>query len=158
MNIKKAGIIFVLAAILPLLICPCCPAMPEVKETVLPNQLKVLVFQEHSIPVVTLELLVGAGASFDPRGMEGLANLTARSLALGTQDFSFDQINNKLDFMGATYGVECNKDFVTIGMQLLKKDLDAGVDLFAAIVEHPSFPAADIESEKDRDPRSVAGR
>ena len=149
MNSKKTGIVFVLSAIFSLLTFSRCPAMPEVIREQLPNRLKLLVFQEHSIPAVTLELLVAAGSSFDPPGMEGLANLTARSLSLGTGSFSSLQINQKLDFMGATYGAECGKDFVTIGMQVLKKDLDAGVGLFTEIVEHPTFPAGDVALEKD---------
>lgn len=138
-----------LAVVLPLLPPRLCPAMPAVTRIELPNQLTVLVFQEHSVPAVTLELLIGAGSSFDPHGMEGLANLTARSLSLGAGGLSFDQINDKLDFLGATYGVECTRDFVTIGMQILKKDLRPGVDLFTQMLEHPSFADADIELKKE---------
>ncbi len=168
MKMKKSGVVFVLATILSLLTCSRCPAMPAVIKMELPNHLKLLVFQEPSVPAVTFELLVAAGSSLDPPGMEGLANLTARSLSLGTRYYSFDQINDKLDFMGATYGVECTKDFVMIGMQVLKKDLDAGVGLFTEIVEHPSFPAADVSLEKDEiigrlqededDPLKIANR
>lgn len=149
MKLSKSTNAFVLAAIFLLLTCSRCPAMPEVTKTQLPNHLKLLVFQEHSVPVVTLELLVAAGSSYDPAGMEGLANLTAGSLFLGTSHFSFDQINDRLDFMGATYGAGCTRDFVTIEMQVLKKDLDAGVALFTDIIEHPSFPAAEVGFEKD---------
>ncbi|MGC8491469.1 MAG: M16 family metallopeptidase [Syntrophobacteraceae bacterium] len=149
MKLLKACILFFLAAVLPLLPPRFCPAMPAVTKIDLPNQLKVLVFQEHSVPAVTLQFLIGAGSSFDPHGMEGLANLTARSLSLGTRTLSFDQINDRLDFLGATYGVECTRDFVLIGMQVLKKDLAPGVDLFTQMLEHPSFGDSDIELKKE---------
>jgi zinc protease len=144
----KAAVLLALAAVLSLLTCSRCRAMAAVTRIQLPNQLKLLVFQDHSIPAVTMELLVGAASALDPSGMEGLANLTVRSLSLGTLHLSFDQINDELDFLGVTYGAECTRDFVTIGMQVLKKDLDVGAGLFFEMVEHPSFPAAEVDSEK----------
>jgi zinc protease len=149
MNMKKTLMVFALAVMAPLLTASFCRAMPKITRLQLPNHLKLLVFEDHSIPAVTLEMLVAAGASLDPSSLEGLANLTANSLSLGTRSLSFDQINNKLDFMGATYGVDCTKDFVTIDMQVLKKDLAAGVSLFTEIVEHPSFPDDDLSLQKD---------
>lgn len=146
---KKTGIVFILAAVLSLLTCACCSAMPKVVGMELPNHLKLLIFEEHSVPAVTFELLVSAGSWLDPPGMDGLANLTAKSVLLGTRYFSFEEINDKLDFIGATLDADCSKDFAMIGMQMLKKDLDTGVDLFTEIVMHPSFPAADVASEKD---------
>ena len=93
----------------------------------MPNHLKLLVFEEHSIPAVTLELLVSAGSWRDPQDMKGLANLTAKSILLGTRFLSFDEINNRLDFIGANLDADCSRDFAMIGMQVLKKDLDAGI-------------------------------
>ncbi|MDR3570461.1 MAG: pitrilysin family protein [Syntrophobacteraceae bacterium] len=148
MNSKKTAILFVLAVVLSLSTGSLCPARPEATTEQLPNRLKLLVFEDHSVPAVTMQLLVAAGSSMDPSGMGGLANLTARSLFLGTSDYSFDRLNDKLDYLGATYGAECTRDFVLIGMQVLKKDLDVGAGLFARIVEHPSFPAADVGLEK----------
>ena len=147
---KKAAFLFIFTVLFHLLTCSGCPAMPAVMRTQLPNQLKLLVFQDHSSPAVTLELLVAAGSSEDPPGMEGLANLTAKSLFLGTSHFSFDQINGELDFIGGSYGAECSRDFATVGMQVLKKDLDVGAGLFADIIEHSTFPAAEVGFEKDQ--------
>ncbi len=149
MNGKKTCIVFILAVLAPLLTGACCLAMPKAERIELPNHLKVLVFEEHSIPAVTLELLVPAGSSLDPPDMKGLANLTAKSIMLGSRFFSFDEINNRLDFFGAALDADCSKDFAMVGMQVLKKDLGSVIALFADIVVHPSFPAADVDGQKD---------
>ncbi len=146
---KRTGLVFALAALLALPTFSFCRAMPAVSRGELANHLKLLVFQDHSIPAVTMELLVAAGSSFDPPATGGLANITASSLSLGTRYFSFDQINSKLDFIGATYGVDCTRDFVTIDMQVLKKNLDEAIGLFAEIIEHPAFPDDELDQEKD---------
>lgn len=124
-------------------------AMPRVERNVLANKLTVLVFEDHSIPAVTLNLLVSAGSWRDPARMPGLANLTLKSLMLGTRTLSFDQINDKLDFLGVNLGAECGKDFALLGMQVLKKDLESGFGLFADVLTAPSFPKPDVDREKD---------
>ena len=59
-------------------------AMPPVQRKVLENGLVLLVSPEHSLPIVTMQLLMNAGSWRDPSGQEGLANLTAKGLLLGT--------------------------------------------------------------------------
>jgi zinc protease len=81
--------------------------------------------------------------------MKGLANLTAKSILLGTRFHTFDEINNRLDFIGANLDADCYRDHTLVGMQVLKKDLDAGIGLFTEIVVHPSFPVADVDGQKD---------
>ncbi len=138
-----------LALIASLLKGDFCIAMPKAQRIDLPNHLRVFVFEEHSIPAVTLQLLVGAGSWRDPQDKKGLANLTAKSVLLGTRFFSFDEINDRLDFIGANLDADCSRDFAVIGMQVLKKDLDAGIGLFAEIAVYPTFPAADVDGQKD---------
>lgn len=123
--------------------------MPKAEMIDLPNKLKLLVFEDHTIPAVTLQLLVSAGSWRDPQDKKGLANLTVKSVLLGTRRFSFDEINNKLDFIGGSLDAECSRDFATVGMQVLKKELRTGIDLFTEVILQPVFPAADVAGQKD---------
>jgi zinc protease len=149
MNRDKTCIVFVLILIVLLLDNSCCLAIPKVESMELPNHLKLLVFEDHTIPAVTLQLLVSAGSWRDPQDMKGLANLTAKSVLLGTKRFSFDEINARLDFIGASLDADCSKDFAVIGMQVLRKDLAAGIELLTEAVLHPTFPEADVAGQKD---------
>ncbi len=149
MNRNKICIIFVLILFVLLMDKSFCLAMPKVEKIELPNHLKLLVFEDHTIPAVTLQLLVSAGSWRDPKEMKGLANLTAKSVLLGTRRFSFDEINARLDFIGASLDADCSRDFATIGMQVLRKDLNTGSELFWEAVLHPTFPAADVAGQKD---------
>jgi zinc protease len=127
----------------------CAPlhAMPPVERTVLPNGLVLLAFEEHSLPVVTLELMVNAGSWRDPHGMEGLANLTVKSLLLGAGALSSKDFNGRLDFIGAEIETGCEKDYATIRMRMLKKDLDAGFGLFMDLITEASFPEEEVRKE-----------
>ena len=69
------------------------PAMPQVQRMVLPNKIVLLISEEHSLPFITLQLLVDSGSRKDPSGKEGLARLVAKGLLLGTSQRTVVAIN-----------------------------------------------------------------
>ena len=125
-------------------------AMPPVQRMVLPNHLVLLIGEEHSLPFVTLQLLIDSGARSDPSGQEGLAHLTARGLLWGTSKRTINTINEKLDFMGASLNASAGKDFATLSLRILKKDLDEGLDLFMETLTQPTFPQEEIRREVEK--------
>ena len=58
---------------------------PVFERLTLPNGLAVVVAPVSKLPVVTVVALVDAGAAVDPPGREGVAQLTAQTLAEGTE-------------------------------------------------------------------------
>ncbi len=125
-------------------------AMPPVQRTVLSNQLVFLISEEHSLPFVTLQLLIDSGSWRDPQGEEGLAHLTARGLLLGTSKRTVNQVNEELDFMGASLNSSSGRDYATLSLRVLKKDLDRGLDLFMEVLTQPTFPEDEIRREVEK--------
>ncbi len=125
-------------------------AMPPVQRTVLTNHLVLLVSEEHSLPFVTLQLLIDSGSRKDPSGEEGLAYLTAKGLLHGTAKHTINQINEQLDFMGASLNSSTGRDYATVGLRILKKDLDKGLDLFREVLTQPIFPEDEIHREVEK--------
>jgi zinc protease len=116
----------------------------------LPNQLVVLVSEEHSLPFVTLLLLADAGSWRDPPFQGGLGNLTAQSLLLGTENRSASEINEMLDFMGTDLKSSCSWDYVLLRLKSLRKELDGSFDLFMDILTQPAFLEAEVQKEKEK--------
>jgi zinc protease len=125
-------------------------AMPPVQRSVLPNQLVLLVSEEHSLPFVTVQLLVDAGSWRDPRGEEGLAYLTAKGLLSGTSTHTGPALQEALDFMGASLSATAGRDYATLSLQVLKKDLDRGLELFTNALTQPIFPEDELHREVER--------
>ena len=134
----------------------------------LPNDLVWLFSQQSGLPLVTLHLIVKAGTLQEPKGKEGLANLTAALLLSGTKSRSATQIAQQLDFLGAHLKAGGGDDFATVSLTVLKKDLGPGLELFKDVLLNPTFAQdevkrkvaqykAALESEKD-EPMTVAGR
>ncbi|HXX33789.1 MAG TPA: pitrilysin family protein, partial [Thermodesulfobacteriota bacterium] len=125
-------------------------AMPPVQRMVLPNHLVLLASEEHSLPFVTVQLLIDSGSRRDPSGEEGLAYLTARGLLHGTSKHTVNQINEELDFMGASLDASSGRDYATLSLRILKKDLEKGLDLFMEVLTQPLFPEDEIHREVER--------
>ncbi|NIO06318.1 MAG: hypothetical protein GTN74_17440, partial [Proteobacteria bacterium] len=122
-------------------------AMPRVERIVLPNQLVLLVAEEHSVPLVTLHLLIDSGSRRDTPGKEGLAYLTAKGLLLGTSTYSVTAFREALDFMGASLTSWAGQDNTTLGLRVLKKDLNKGFDLFMEALVQATFPQEEIQRQ-----------
>ncbi len=125
-------------------------ALPPVQRMVLPNNLVLLLSEEHSLPFVTIQLLVDSGSRKDPSGQEGLANLVARGLLLGTSRRTVTAIHEELDFMGASLHASCGRDYAVLNLRVLKKDLDRGMEIFLEAVYQPTFPEEEVRRELEK--------
>lgn len=125
-------------------------AMPPVQRTILPSGLTLLISEEHSLPFITLQLLIDSGSWRDPLGEEGLSHLTARGLLLGTSKYTVNALNEELDFMGASLNSSSSRDYATLSLRVLKKDLEKGFDLFMEALIQSTFPEDEIRREVEK--------
>ena len=125
-------------------------AMPPVQRTVLSNQLILILCEERSLPFVTFQLLIDSGSRKDPSGQEGLSYMTARGILLGTTKRKVTTIHEELDFMGAGLSSSSGRDYATLSLKVLKKDLDKGWDLFMEVLTQPTFPEEEIQREVEK--------
>lgn len=122
-------------------------ALPPINRLSLPNEMVLLLTEEHSLPIVTFQVVIDGGSRQDSKGKEGLAFLTAKGLLLGTSKQTLISINEALDFMGASLDVSANKDYATISLRVLKKDLEKGLGLLAETITRPIFPEEELRKE-----------
>lgn len=125
-------------------------AMPPVKKAVLSNGLVLLQSEDHSLPFFNLKVLIDGGARRDPSDQEGLARLAAGGILLGTAKHSAEAINQELDFMGASLGSSSGRDYSTMGLRALRKDMDKALDLFMEVLTEPAFPDEEIKREVEK--------
>ena len=128
------------------------------KRSVLDNGVILLTSEQKALPMVSIELLIDAGARYDAPGQEGLANLTAKLLTYGTKRRSALQISETLDFLGASLSTGCSDDLANISLTILKKDLTAGLDLLAEILTMSAFPQPEIDRQKQSVIASIRAR
>lgn len=124
--------------------------LPPVQRTVLDNGLVLLVSEEHALPFVTINLMIKTGSKDDPQGEEGLADLTASGLLLGAAGRTLKQINEELDFMGAGMDSGANRDYTSVTLRVLKKDLQRAFSILMDVVTKPTFPVDEVKKERSR--------
>ena len=120
----------------------------EIKRTTLSNGAVLLVSEAHQLPMVTIAIAFDAGTRRDPKGKEGLAELTARCLSEGTKELTATEFNQKTDFMGSSIGVSAGRDFANAQMTTLKKYQPETLKLLAGILTEPGLREADIERKR----------
>src|ERR1700685_3823094 len=76
----------------------------NIEKLTLSNGATLLVSEQHQLPMVTVMIEFDAGTRRDPKGKEGLAELTARCLQQGTKELTTPEVNQKGDFMGSSVG------------------------------------------------------
>ena len=111
----------------------------------LPNGLVWLFSEQRSLPLVSIKVLVKGGVLCDPAGKAGLANLTALLLTQGTKQRSATQIAEEVDFLGARLSASGNEDYATVGLTVLKKNLQPGLELLKDILFNPAFAAEEVK-------------
>jgi len=121
---------------------------PRPERLTLPNGLPVLVVERHDLPIVSVDLVLRAGAVNEAGNEHGLASLTADLLTKGTPTRTAQAIADELDALGASLGAGSDADKTEIGLNVLKPDLDKGLAVMGDVVSHPTFPVAELEKAK----------
>jgi zinc protease len=117
---------------------------PVAHREVLPNGIVLLVAERPAVPIVSVRAYARAGSVFDPPGAAGLANLTADLLTRGTAKHSGEALDRAIEFVGGSLDADAGRDGTTVGVSVLRKDLDLGLDLLAEVVRAPTFPEAEV--------------
>jgi zinc protease len=123
---------------------------PSYAVKTLANGLQVIAVSHHEQPVVSLRLIVRAGAAQDPENRPGVASLAATLLDQGTMSKSAEQIANAIDSIGGALGTGAGSDLSFINAVVMKDSLNVGLDLVSDVAQHPAFAAEEIERQRQQ--------
>lgn len=119
--------------------------MPGFERLRLAGGLEVFLSVQRRLPLVHLELVVPAGATYDPRDRRGLATLTASLLDEGTGARSSMEIAGTAERLGGWVGSAADWDATEVATGLHARHLQEGLELVAEIATAPAFPAEELE-------------
>ncbi len=122
---------------------------PAAVRSTLPNGARLIVSEQHALPLVVLQVVIDAGSRRDPRGKEGVANLTADLLTEGTTKRTASQIKEAVDFIGASLIASADTDSAGVSLTVLSKDIAAGLGLLTDVLLHPTFPEAEVTRRRE---------
>ncbi|MBV9774423.1 MAG: insulinase family protein [Gemmatimonadetes bacterium] len=121
---------------------------PAYTETTLPNGLRLLVVENHRIPVANVELYVRSGTAADPMAKLGVASMTAELLDNGTTKRTAKQIAETIEGVGGSLNTGADRDNTVISSGVLADQLPLAFDLVSDVAMNPTFPADELETTR----------
>lgn len=123
---------------------PISTVFPDWFETVLPNGLKILVYEQPTAPLISIRLYVKAGA-IDEGDCHKAAMLTFAMLMQGTTSRTASDIADEMDFIGAELGAWAGLDYSLISLSVMPRYLSQGLALMSDVALHPAFVEKELE-------------
>jgi zinc protease len=127
--------------------------LPRAVQRTLENGVKVLVLEDHRAAQIKIAMYIhGAGGLFAPTGQPGLASMTAQVLSLGTATMGAKQIVQTIDRDAASVSVYTSSSTPTAILSAtgLSSNFHDWFPMVTNILLHPSFPADELSSAKQR--------
>lgn len=119
--------------------------LPVPQTFALGNGMKVLVVEEHALPVLSAAVVSRAGSENNPADKAGLAVLTAQVMGEATASRSVEKLAGAEEEIGTRIGVGASMDGATASMTVLTNHTGEGLDLLSDVIQHPAFNASDLD-------------
>ncbi|MFN3638102.1 MAG: M16 family metallopeptidase [Chloroherpetonaceae bacterium] len=119
-------------------------AFPHTVEHTLSNGLKVMLYEQHDVPVVNVRLYIRAGSVLDGKALKASSFVFAL-LQQGTHKRTANEIADEIEFLGAELTASSSIDFGSVSLTVMRKHLEKGLEILSDVVLNPAFMESEIE-------------
>jgi zinc protease len=123
-------------------------ATGEVHREVLKNGLRVLVLRDPSVPLVALRAVYPGGLRYEDPRTSGINVVLASLLTKGTVTRSAEAIAREVEGMAGSVGGFSGRNSFGLRAEVMARDFDRGMELFADCLLHPVFPQTELDRER----------
>jgi zinc protease len=118
-------------------------------ETTMANGLKVVVFEQKKLPIVSYRLIFKSGDVNDNSDSIGMMSAMTNQINQGTKNRTSKQIAEAVEKLGATLFASTSSDNTTVAASALTMYNSEILNLMADIVLNPIFPANELKIYQD---------
>ena len=143
-------------------------AAMDIQEITTPGGLTAWLVQDDTVPIVAIKFAFAGGASQDPDGKEGLANLLSATLDEGAGDLDSQAFQTRLEDLSVRIGFDTGRDNFYGSLRTLTPNIDDAFEMLRLAVNEPRFDTDAVERMKRQivsglrreanDPDAIAGR
>lgn len=134
-----------LAAAGYLLLAALPAAAVTIERVTSPAGIEAWLVEDHSNPIIAVDASFPGGASLDPGGKTGLANLVAGLLDEGAGDLDSQAYQGKLADLAIELSFDAGRDSFDVGMKTLADNRDTAFSLLGLALTKPRFDPDAIE-------------
>ncbi|HEY9363734.1 MAG TPA: pitrilysin family protein [Chitinophagaceae bacterium] len=114
----------------------------------LPNGLQVLVIEDHSVPLATIEIATKNGSYTESPEFNGLSHLYEHMFFKANKDYpSQKAFMDRIKELGISYNGTTNTERVNYFFTLPKFNLTKGLQFMNAAIQHPKFDTTEMRKE-----------
>ncbi len=122
------------------------------------NGLAAIGAKNDEVPTVALRISIRAGHRFEDAAKSGIANLTADLLGESTENFTGEEIANKLEVLGSNIDIYAGNEEIVVSVSSLKKNLDKTLELVEEKLLKPKFSMEDFNRLKQQQMEGIANQ
>jgi zinc protease len=161
-SLKGRGLGYVGAALLLTALCllfapaPASAAM-EIKRVVSPGGIEAWLVEDHSMPLIAINLAFRGGSAADPADKGGLAELVSGLLDEGAGPYDSQAFQRKISDLSIDLRFDAGMDEFRGSMRTLTAHRDEAFDLLHLSLTQPHFDAEPVERVKGQIATIIAG-
>ncbi len=124
----------------------------------LPNGLRLLVKENHRLPFVEFRAAFKGGVLAETTANNGITQLLAKMLLKGTPTRSAEKIATEIESVGGSIDSYGGNNSFGVNAEVLSSDFATGLDLLADVLLNPTFPANELEREREVQIAGISAR
>tara|TARA_R110000868_G_scaffold306734_3_gene568135 strand:- start:66270 stop:67676 length:1407 start_codon:yes stop_codon:yes gene_type:complete len=124
--------------------------LPEYEKFTLENGVTVYLMEQHEVPVISVSVAFSEAAAINDGSSPGLANMTASALLFGTENYTKSEIEEQVDYLGASIFTLAGKEYAALVSRFASKDTDVMLNIIQELITSPKFDEEELENAKQR--------
>jgi len=133
--------------------------VPDPTEVTLSNGMKVMLLEDHELPLISGAALIRTGNLFDPPNKKGLAGITGEVLRSGgTKSRTGDQLDQDLENVAASVESQIGETNGTLSFNCLKDNTDQVLGIFHDLLTSPEFRQDKVDLTKTQSRSEISRR
>ena len=117
----------------------------DIKRVVSPGGIEAWLVEDHKVPVLALEWAFEGAGGTDPKGKEGLANLTSTMLDEGAGPYDSQAFQARLQDNAIALGFDAGRDGFSGSMRTLTEHRDEALELTRLSLTDPHFAPESLD-------------
>ena len=111
----------------------------DIQEIKSDKGLKILLVEDHSLPIITLSFSFKSGTSQDPDGKSGAMNLMSALLDEGAADMDAVAFQDRLEDIAARLSFSAGRDYFRGSLRTLNDNADDAFEMLHSALFEPRF-------------------
>lgn len=122
----------------------------EIQKVISKSGITAWLVEEHSIPIVSLDILFRGGASIEPEDKHGVTHLMTGLLEEGAGEYDATEFLEATEMLAARFSFDTSRDLVSVGATVLKENLKPSMELLRLALTEPRFDEVAVNRVREQ--------